>query len=333
MQDTNSLTDKVTSFSLGAHVTAAAFLGGTPVFALGDGQVAFGDGARRIVAHQDASILCATVAGGRLATGGDDGRVVAVSAEGACETLADEKGRWIDALAGRDDGSLAWAAGKQVRARDAKGEVKSWGAPSSVRGLCWASKGYRLAIAHYNGASLWFPNAAAAPEFLEWKGSHLDATLSPDGRFLVTSMQENMLHGWRIADRKHMRMTGYPSKPRSLSWSHDGNWLATSGADACIVWPFQSKDGPMGKPPRECAVRANVKISQVAFHPKALIVAVGYDDGWIMLVRLSDASELLVRRTPDGTKAAITALVWDAAGGRLAFGADDGAAGVLTLPG
>ena len=89
----------------------------------------------------------------------------------------------------------------------------------------------------------------------------------------------------------------------------------------------------MGKPPRECAVRANVKILQVAFHPKALIVAVGYDDGWILLVRLSDASELLVRRTPEGTKAAITALVWDAAGGRLAFGADDGAAGVLDLPG
>lgn len=333
MQEANSLTDKVASFSLGAHVTAAAFLDDAPVFALGDGQIAFGDGARRVVAHPDAAVLCATVAGGRLVTGGDDGRVVAVSADGACETLADEKGRWIDALAGRADGSVAWAAGKQVRARDAKAEVKSWAAPSSVRGLCWASKGYRLAIAHYNGASLWFPNSAAAPEFLEWKGSHLDATLSPDGRFLVTSMQENMLHGWRIADRKHMRMSGYPAKPRSLSWSHDGNWLATSGADACIVWPFQSKDGPMGKPPRECAVRANVKISQVAFHPKALIVALGYDDGWILLVRLSDASELLVRRTPEGTEAAITALVWDAAGGRLAFGADDGAAGVLDLPG
>ena len=58
-------------------------------------------------------------------------------------------------------------------------------------------KGYRLALAHYNGVSLWFPNVEAAPTFLEWKGSHLDASSSPDGRFIVTSMQENALHGWR----------------------------------------------------------------------------------------------------------------------------------------
>lgn len=334
MQDQNSLTDKVSAFALGAHVTAACFLGRTPAFALGDGAIVFADigEERRVAAHPDAAILTACVAGGRLITGGDDGRVVATSANGACEEIANEKGRWIDALAGRDDGAMAWAAGKQVRARDARGEAKSWSAPSSVRGLAYAPKGYRLAIAHYNGASLWFPNAAADPEFFEWKGSHLDVTLSPDGRFLVTSMQENMLHGWRVADGKHMRMTGYPAKPRSLSWSHDGNWLATSGADACIVWPFQGKDGPMGKPPRECAVRS-AKITQVAFHPTALIIAIGYEDGWIMLVRLTDSAELLVRRTPEGARAAITALCWDKAGKRLLFGADDGAAGVLDLPG
>ena len=334
MQEQNSLTDKVTPLALGAHVTAACFLGPTPVFALGDGAVVIlaADGERRIAAHPDAAILAACLAGGRLITGGDDGRVVATSANGESEEIANEKGRWIDALAGRDDGAMAWAAGKQVRARDAKGEVKSWSAPSSVRGLAYAPKGYRLAIAHYNGASLWFPNAAAAPEFFEWKGSHLDVTLSPDGRFLVTSMQENMLHGWRIADGKHMRMTGYPAKPRSLSWSHDGNWLATSGADACIVWPFQGKDGPMGKPPRECAVRSS-KITQVAFHPTTLIVAVGYDDGWAMLARLSDGAELLVRRPAEGDAAAITALAWDERGKKLLFGADDGAAGVLDLPG
>ena len=50
-------------------------------------------------------------------------------------------------------------------------------------------------------------------------------------------------------------MTGYPAKSRSLSWSHDGKWLASSGAEACIIWPFADKDGPMGKAPRECGVR------------------------------------------------------------------------------
>ena len=58
----------------------------------------------------------------------------------------------------------------------------------------------------------------------------------------------------------------------------DGKWLATSGAEAAIVWPFESKEGPMGKAPRECGVRP-AKVTRVAFHPKAYVLAVGYEDG------------------------------------------------------
>ena len=46
-----------------------------------------------------------------------------------------------------------------------------------------------------------------------------------------------MLHGWRLADRKHLRMSGYSAKVRSLSWSGDGDWLATSGSEQLILWP------------------------------------------------------------------------------------------------
>jgi WD40 repeat protein len=217
-----------------------------------------------------------------------------------------------------------------VSARDSKGQLKTYAAPSTVRGLAFAPKGYRLALSHYNGATLWFPNTAAAPDVFEWKGSHLDVTVSSDGRFLVTSMQENALHGWGIADKRNMRMSGYPSKTRSWSWSHDGYWLATSGADACIVWPFKDKDGPMNKEPRECGVRP-AKVTQAAFHPKALVVAIGYDDGWILLCRLTDAAEILVRKGTEGD-GAVTALAWDADGRRLLFGTEEGKAGVLDMP-
>jgi WD40 repeat protein len=168
------------------------------------------------------------------------------------------------------------------------------------------------------------------PEGLEWKGSHLDVTWSPDARFVVTSMQENALHGWRLQpDKGHMRMSGYPAKSRSLSWSHDGKWLATSGAEAAIIWPFESRDGPMGKAPRECGVRP-ARVSRVAFHPGALVLATGYEDGCLLLIRLGDASELLVR--PPVKDSAVTALSWDDRGRRLAFGCADGDAGILTLP-
>lgn len=329
----SSLTQLVSPIQVGAGVVGAGFLARVPVLALADGGVVLAEAGaeKRIAAHADAAILVAAFDMRRLVTGGDDGLLIATDASGKVETLAKEKG-WIDALAARDDGALAWSSGKTVRVRDARGEIKSWAAPSSVRGLAFFPKGYRLAIAHYNGASLWFPNVAAAPEALEWKGSHLDAEVSPDGRFVVTSMQENMLHGWRIADKKNMRMTGYPAKPRSLAWSHDGAWLATSGADGSIVWPFAGKDGPMGQPPRECGVRSNVLVTRVAFHPKAPIVVIGYDDGWILLVRLADGAEILVRKTENGERDAISTLAFDASGGRLVFGTAGGQAGVLVFP-
>ena len=119
-------------------------------------------------------------------------------------------------------------------------------------------------------------------------------------------MQENALHGWRLVpDKGHMRMSGYPSKTRSLSWSGDGKWLATSGAEAAIIWPFESKEGPDGQGAARMR-RAPRQGQRVAFHPNAYVLAVGYEDGCILLIRLNDASELLVR--PAVKDSGITAL-------------------------
>jgi WD40 repeat protein len=331
-----SLTQHVAAFEPAGHVVAAAWLGSVPVLAQADGGVLLGQpGAGRLVdIHGAGGLLVATAAGGRLITGGGDGRVCAMGADGEVTELGhDPKGAWIDAVAASATGTVAWSAGKRVTARDDKGRLKSFEAHSTAMGLAFAPKGYRIAIAHYNGASLWFPNTETQPECLEWKGAHLDATISPDGRFVVTSMQENALHGWRLATKPgekvaHMRMSGYPAKTRSFSWSHDGLWLATSGAEAVIIWPFQG-DGPMGKAPRECGVRRS-RVTQVAFHPGAYVIAAGYDDGCILLLRLTDGSELLARPAVKGS--GVTALSWDKAGKHLIFGCEDGAAGLLTLP-
>ena len=180
-----------------------------------------------------------------------------------------------------------------------KGEEKSFDAPSTVGGLAFAPKGLRLAVAHYNGVTLWFPNMAAKPEFLEWAGSHLAVTFSPDNKFLVTAMHEPALHGWRLADNRHMRMSGYPGRVRSMSWSAGGKGLATSGADTVIVWPFASKDGPMGKEPAMLAP-LQARVAAVACHPKQDIMAAGYSDGTVLMVRLEDGAEILVRRNGGG---------------------------------
>ena len=321
-----SLTKQITPLEAGDHVIAATFLGDAPVLALSDGSLSIAG--KKLLAHED-GILVFAATKDALLTGGGEGKIIRTTSDGRSQTLAQENNRWIDAVALGADGSAAWSFGKTVRARDAKGVVKSLETPSSCQGLAFRPKGYQLGIAQNGGALIWMPNASAEPDRLDWKGSHLDLIWSPDARYVVTSMQENQLHGWRMPEKAHMRMSGYPSKPRSLSWSGDGNWLGTSGAEAAIVWPFAGKDGPMGKPPRECGVR-NKRVSRVAFHPKALVLAIGYEDGFIILARLTDGSEILVRAETRGE--AVTALSWDAAGARLIFGTADGMAGILTLP-
>jgi WD40 repeat protein len=314
----------------GATVVAVHFVGRAAAFVLGEETVALvppdGD-ARHIRAH-DGGILDAASDGKRIITAGDDGRVVATDASGNTREVAvDAKGRWIDHVAVGPDSAVAWSAGKTAFVRAPAGEEKTLELPSAAGGLAFAPKGFRLAIAHYNGATLWFPNAAAAPERLEWKGSHLAVAFSPDGKFLITAMQEPMLHGWRLADRKHLRMSGYATKVRSLDWSADGKWLATAGSPQLVLWPFQGKDGPMGKTPEMWAAR-EVHVVLVACHPTQHVAAVGYADGMVLLVRLADGAEILARRPGGG---AVTALGWSRRGDVLGFGTEDGEAGLLAV--
>jgi WD40 repeat protein len=325
-----SVTDRVRPLAIGMPVTSVHFLGEHAAFVGAEENVAMvsADGAISKVAVHSGGILCATADGARLVMGGDDGKLIALDAKGEVRLLAtDAKRRWIDNVALHPDGAFAWSAGKTAFVRSGKNEEKSLEVPSTVGGLAFAPKGLRLAVAHYNGVTLWFPNMAAKPEPLEWAGSHLGVTFSPDNRFLVTSMHEPALHGWRLADARHMRMSGYPRRVRSMSWSAGGKMLATSGADAVIMWPFASKDGPMGKEPAMLAP-LQARVSMVACHPRQDILAAGYSDGTILMVRLTDGAEILVRR--NGTSP-VAALGWNAKGTLLAFAGEDGEAGMLDL--
>jgi len=327
--DTVSVVERTHAVAAGAAIVGAHYLGSTAVFVLGEEAMVLNEpkGEPYRVAVHGGAILATAADGERVVSGGDDGKIIATDAKGESCTLAtDAKYRWIDHVALGPDGAVAWSAGKAAIAQGK--ELRQFEAPSTVGGLAFLPKGFRLAIAHYNGATLWFPNAPqAAPEKLEWKGSHLGATVSPDGRFLVTTMQEPMLHGWRLVDRQHMRMSGYAARVTSLGWTSGGHWLATSGASQLILWPFQTKDGPMGKQPRLLAPSEH-RIGVVACHPRQDVVAAGYSDGMLLLVRIDDGAEILAKKPGD---APVTALAWSADGLLLAWGTESGAAGIIDL--
>jgi len=239
------------NFDFDAYVTAAHFdRAGRACFALGDGTVRF-EGGETVEAHDGAALsACLPPTGEGVLTGGDDGRVVLSTPAGATE-IAKVPGRWIEALAASADSKLiAFGAGKDLHVRDPADAAfaRVFVHEKSVSDVAFDPKGRRLAVATYGGVWLWYARIAdQKPVTLKWAGSHVTLAWSPDGKFLVSAMQENQLHGWRVADEKNMRMGGYPSKVKSLAFMSKGNLLATSGANGAVCWPFAGATGPMGK--------------------------------------------------------------------------------------
>lgn len=322
-------------FSFDAHVTAALF-GADRVlaFALGDGSLrllAMGSAEATSVALHDGAVLFAAVdPGGRFVTAGDDGQLILSDKQG--DVVARYKGRgWPTALAlvpGK--GGIAAAFGKQLLLFDnALAPKQEQRAAATLEALAFEPNGRRLGAAHYGGVTLWPVDGKAPPQAFAWKGGHKGLLWSPDRRFLVTTLQEPGLHGWRIADKADMRMTGYPAKVKSMDWAQRGRYLATAGADVVVLWPFNGTDGPMGKAPREVGPRGEALCLRVACHPQAEVIAAGYDDGRVLLHLIGENTP---RLAAGPAPAGVSALCWSPDGKRLAMGREDGTAVLLSFP-
>ncbi len=313
----------------GAHVEWAGFLGDIPAFALADGHVLLAHGGERKIAIEGGlAVATPSSDGSAILAGGENGAVSRVTGNGFITQLSPANGKWTTSIASGPSGAMAFGSGKTATVLLADGTRQEFTCERTIEGIAFAPKGLRIALTRYNGVELRWVGTQSPSQFLEWKGAHIGVTFSPDGRFMVTSMQENALHGWRLADNRHMRMTGYPTKVKSLSWSAKGKWLASSGAPAAIVWPFSGKDGPMGKAPKELGSMGQIIVSRVACHPSEDIIAIGYQNGMILGVRIEDGKDVVLRRGGNG---AISALNWDGAGRRIAFGAESGEAGIIDI--
>jgi len=319
--------------ALDAYVTAVAFdKAGQAVFAAGDGSVRFEDGTA--VAAHDGAVLAAAPhpSGHGLVTGGDDGRLVWSRAAEGPQEIASLPGRWIDAVAASAaSGLIAFAAGRDLHVRDTADAAfsRSFAHDKSVADLAFEPKGRRIAAATYGGIWLWYARIESQkPARLDWAGSHVAALWSPDGKFLISAMQENQLHGWRVADEKNMRMGGYPAKPKSLAFLDKGSLLATSGANGVVVWPFAGATGPMGKQAAEVGYDEAAMVTRVAGAPALNWVAAGLDDGRVWACDLA-GQKIVPLKAEKG--AAVTALAMSLDARRVAWGCEDGAAGVAEV--
>jgi WD40 repeat protein len=319
------------STDLGAYVVGCGFARGVAGFALGDGSVRLGAEWHSFPVHDGAALAFQPDGAGGFVSGGDDGVFARIGRDGTVTVLARYGMKWVEQVASfRDDKTalLACAVGRNVHLFDGTGApIKTLPHPSTVTGIAFDAKGKRVAASHYGGASLWFvASKTDNPRKLDWKGSHTGIAISPDGDAVVTAMQENALHGWRLSDGQHMRMSGYPGKTRSLSFSRGGKWLASSGADAIVLWPFFG-GGPMGKAPMELAgAGPGVLCTAVACNSRNEAVAAGFSDG---LVALADTSTQRVLPVCGPGRGSVSCLAWNEEGGQLAFGTETGFAAIV----
>ena len=327
--------ERLKTWSFDAFVVGISVAGNGRTFgvALGDGTVRIVDAEAPepapITVHNGACLSFAPDATpDAFLSGGDDGKLVRINANGELTTLAETKGKWVEQVTAHAGANVrVYAIGKDAYVLDVKGkkEPRKISHPTTVGGLAINAKGKRLAASHYNGVSLWWlATQDSKPQELDWKGSHLAVTWSPDGDYLITEMQENALHGWRMSDGQHMRMSGYGAKVRSMSFSRRGVVLATGGADTVICWPF-SGGGPMGKAPLEFGsgpmnVSDGSPVTAVSCNPKRDVIAAGFANGALVLGNPGVRSVAI----SGARKAPVPAMAWNAAGDRLLVGDEAG---------
>lgn len=319
------------NFNCPASALAVNRRGDWIAVALGDGSLRLlpaneiAETPKEIKLHEGVSLSLAQDADDHaFLSGGDDGKVFIIDPEIDAPTLiAEQKNQWIDHVAGSPAGEFrAYSAGKFVHLLDADGkEIGARELPSSAGGLAFSPNGKRLAASHYNGISLWWTNAKdSAPIKFSWKGSHLALIWHPDGKIIISAMQEASLHGWRLTDNNEMQMQGYAGKVHSLAFTAKGRYLATSGAEQVICWPFFG-GGPWGKTPLTLGGSGGRLVSCVAPNPKEEMLAAGYEDGMIILAPLDGRMDMLIH-PPNGSN--VVGLAWNGAGDCLFAALENG---------
>ncbi len=303
----------------------------------------FGDGTVRVLDLTEASkgfkpfdihkgsALCFAPdcdAGAHL-SGGDDGKLFKVHIDGSTEVVADLGRKWVEhTVSHSETGFRAYASGKEAfilgkKKGDTPRQIKL---ETSVGGLAINPKGKRIAVSHYNAVNLyWLAAKDGQPQVLPWKGSHLQLAWSPDSDYVVSAMQENSLHGWRLSDGQHFRMEGYAAKIRAMSFAKRGHLLATGGADTVICWPFTG-GGPMGKAPSEFGGIVNgPPVTAVRAHPKLDAIAAGFENGRVIVGQPASPHVISIVEPPkEKEPSPVTVLAWTPDGDRLLAGTEAG---------
>ena len=292
----------------GAPVVSALTIGETVVVTSGDGTLRLFQPDRHPLAFKihDGVILSIARESECLLTGGEDGRFLRVSLTGEVQEIASFGSKWVDCVAS-DGAHFACSSGRvaYVWSPD-RSQPVPLEHQSTVGGLAFNPGRNQLAVAHYGGVTIWTRRQTQWIKLvLPWKGYHASVMFSPDGKFVVSTMQENAAHGWRLSDKADFSMSPYPAKIKSTAWAGNTPYLVTAGASEAVCWPFKGKDGPMGKGPICVAGRKQI-VSCVQGFPHENALLAGFHDGTVVLSQIKFDSDAVVLR--NATDVEVTAI-------------------------
>jgi WD40 repeat protein len=262
-----------------------------------------------------------------------DGKILSITPRGQIAPFATRLHGRATALATHvATGRIAWAGGGQIAlaAQEEIGSPTPFRHARIVTALAFSPDGAQLAASDTAGVSLWRCDRDSPPAELAFAGAPMGVAWSPDGHWLACPLEEEGFQLLRLADDAGGAVLGYPTPTRSLAWSGPGQALVTAGAYRVAAWS-------MAAPPLTDAAAGALQtgrpglvvVEQVAAHPSRDLIAAGYANGQVSIMRLGQRDEMLVRQ--DG-KGAVTALVWSPDGEHLALGTADGLAAVVSFP-
>lgn len=308
-----------------------------------DGGILFvGDAAGRLYAYRasDGTLLWSTAAheGGItsvathpheacVASGGEDGRLRLLHADGSALETVDCGHDWVQHLAWSADGQrLAAATGRTLQLLDLRGKLvaEADDHASTVAGIAWGRD--EIVTACYGNIAIRDPHDATPRQTFQWKGSPISLALSPDGAVVACGSQDKTVRFWRRASGEDAEMAGYPGKPAALAFSHDSALFATAGAAYVTIWSFLH-GGPEGTTPRILEAHRGM-VSSLAFaHGRKLLVS-GAKDGRVVVWDTDSANdEATGTGTTDG---AVESVLWSP--GDDAVASIDAACGVCVWP-
>ncbi len=105
--------------------------------------------------------------------------------------------------------------------------------------------------------------------------------------------------------------------------------MVTAGANGAVVWPFAGASGPMGKEAAEIGFSRDSMVVRVAGLDAQPVAFAGQDNGKIWAAHMRNG-RIETLKAEKG--AAISALSVSPDGQRLAWGDEDGEAGVINIP-